>query len=136
MDRFAIAVVLAAVLGSGSSCKKTRKRFPPPQPLVPWRCNETGAPSVEIANLRRRETGKPPRLWEYLLDLRVRNGEMPPKGAPAPGLFQQSLMWLDEEGKPVRYRSLYTTGYTEAWRFPAPPPPRTGGPPPPAPGNR
>ena len=75
MDRFAIAVVLAAVLGSGSSCKKTRERFPPPQPLVPWRCNETGAPSVEIANLRRRETGKPPRLWEYLLDLRVRNGE-------------------------------------------------------------
>ena len=60
-----------------------------------------------------------------------------PRGAPAPGLFQQSLMWLDEEGKPVRYRSLYTTGYTEAWRFPAPPPPRTGGPPPsPAPGNR
>ena len=58
-----------------------------------------------------------------------------PRGSPAPGLFQQSLMWLDEEGKPVRYRSLYTTGYTEAWRFPAPPPPRTGGPPQ-APANR
>jgi hypothetical protein len=55
-----------------------------------------------------------------------------PRGAPAPGLFQQSLMWLDEEGKPVRYRALYTTGYTEAWRFPAPPPPRQGPPPPPA----
>ena len=52
-----------------------------------------------------------------------------PRGAPAPGLFQQSLMWLDEEGKPIRYRTLYTTGYTEAWRFPAPPPPRTGPPP-------
>lgn len=62
-----------------------------------------------------------------------------PRGAPAPGLFQQSLMWLDEEGKPVRYRALYTTGYTEAWRFPAPPPPRAGGPPPtpaPNPANR
>jgi len=58
-----------------------------------------------------------------------------PRGAPAPGLFQQSLMWLDEEGKPVRYRALYTTGYTEAWRFPAPPPPRQGPPPSPA-GNR
>ena len=54
-----------------------------------------------------------------------------PKGAPAPGLFQQSLMWLDEEGKPVRYRSLYTTGYSEVWKFPASPPPRLGGPPPP-----
>ena len=52
-----------------------------------------------------------------------------PKGAPAPGLFQQSLMWLDEEGKPVRYRSLYTTGYSDEWKFPAPPPQRTGPPP-------
>ncbi len=75
MDRFAIAVGLAVVLGSGSACsKKTRERPPPPQPLVPWRCNEKGASSIEIANLRRRETGKPPRLWEYLLDLRVRIG--------------------------------------------------------------
>jgi hypothetical protein len=55
-----------------------------------------------------------------------------PKGAPAPGLFQQSLMWLDEEGKPVRYRSLYTTGYSDAWKFPAPAPARLGGGPPPA----
>ena len=47
-----------------------------------------------------------------------------PKGAPAPGLFQQSMMFLDEEGKPIRYRSLYTTGYSDAWKFPAPPPPR------------
>ena len=48
-----------------------------------------------------------------------------PSRAPAPGLFQQSLMFLDEEGKPVRYRTYYTTGYSEAWKFPAPPPPRT-----------
>ena len=53
-----------------------------------------------------------------------------PKGAPAPGLFQQSMMFLDEEGKPIRYRAYYTTGYSEGWKFPAPPPPRTGGPPP------
>jgi hypothetical protein len=52
-----------------------------------------------------------------------------PKGAPAPGLFQQSLMWLDEEGKPIRYRSLYTTGYSEEWKFPNAPPARTGPPP-------
>jgi len=52
-----------------------------------------------------------------------------PKGAPAPGLFQQSLMFIDEEGKPIRYRSIYTTGYSEAWKFPAPAPARTGPPP-------
>jgi hypothetical protein len=51
-----------------------------------------------------------------------------PKGAPAPGLFQQSMMFTDEEGKPIRYRSLYTTGYSDAWKFPAPPPARTGPP--------
>ena len=47
-----------------------------------------------------------------------------PRGAPAPGLFQQSLQFLDEEGKPVRYRTYYTTGYGEEWKFPAPSPPR------------
>ena len=52
-----------------------------------------------------------------------------PARAPAPGLFQQSLMFVDEEGKPIRYRSFYTTGYSEGWKFPAPAPPRTGPPP-------
>ena len=46
--------------------------------------------------------------------------------------YRVSGIVVDEEGKPVRYRALYTTGYTEAWRFPAPPPPRQGPPPPPA----
>ncbi len=55
-----------------------------------------------------------------------------PKGAPAPGLFQQSLMFIDEEGKPIRYRSFYTNGYSDAWKFPAPAPQRTGPPPAPA----
>jgi hypothetical protein len=40
-----------------------------------------------------------------------------PKGAPAPGLFQQSLQFLDKEGKRIRYQSIYTNGF--------PPPPRT-----------
>jgi hypothetical protein len=61
----------------------------------------------------------------YILEATV-----PPR-APAPGLFQQSLMFTDEEGKSIRYRSIYTTGYSEGWKFPAPAPPRTG--PPPAP---
>jgi hypothetical protein len=53
-----------------------------------------------------------------------------PARAPVPGLFQQSLMFIDDEGKSIRYRSFYTTGYSEGWKFPAPAPPRAGGPPP------
>jgi hypothetical protein len=56
-----------------------------------------------------------------------------PGRAPAPGLFQQSLMFTDEEGRSIRYRSFYTTGYSDAWKFPAPEPPRAGRPPAPAP---
>jgi hypothetical protein len=56
--------------------------------------------------------------------LYILEGTVPP-GAPAPGLFQQSLLFLDEEGKPVRYRTYYTTGYSGEWTFPAPPPPRS-----------
>ena len=47
-----------------------------------------------------------------------------PATAPPPGLFQQSLLFTDEEGKPLRYRAYYTTGYSELWKFPAPSPPR------------
>ena len=47
-----------------------------------------------------------------------------PRGAPAPGLFQQSLMFLDNEGKSLRYRNYYSPTYSDEWKFPAPPPPR------------
>ncbi|MGH2399423.1 MAG: hypothetical protein ACRDF6_06215 [bacterium] len=46
------------------------------------------------------------------------------RGAPAPGLFQQSLMFLDDEGKVIRYRNYYSPNHSEEWKFPAPPPPR------------
>ena len=39
-----------------------------------------------------------------------------PAGYPEPGLFQQSLGWLDENGVGLRYRSYYSNGF--------PPPPR------------
>jgi hypothetical protein len=39
-----------------------------------------------------------------------------PAGYPEPGLFQQSIGWLDETGKGFRYRSLYHHGF--------PPPPK------------
>jgi hypothetical protein len=38
-----------------------------------------------------------------------------PAGAPAPGLFQQSLQFLDKEGNRIRYQSIYSNGF--------PPPP-------------
>jgi hypothetical protein len=47
-----------------------------------------------------------------------------PRGAPAPGLFQQSLMFLDEKGNSIRYRNYYSPTYSDEWKFPAPPPPR------------
>src|SRR5262245_24342579 len=39
-----------------------------------------------------------------------------PAGYPEPGLFQQSLGWLDENGLGLRYQSYYSNGF--------PPPPR------------
>ena len=38
-----------------------------------------------------------------------------PAGAPAPGLFQQSLQFLDKDGNRIRYQSTYSNGF--------PPPP-------------
>ncbi len=38
-----------------------------------------------------------------------------PKGMPAPGFFQQSLGFVDANGKGIRYTSIYSNG------FPAPP---------------
>ena len=39
-----------------------------------------------------------------------------PKGAPQPALFQQSLGFIDKEGKRIRYSTIYSNAY--------PPPPR------------
>jgi hypothetical protein len=39
-----------------------------------------------------------------------------PAGDPEPGIFQQSLGWIDEAGKSIRYQSIYRNGF--------PPPPR------------
>jgi len=55
----------------------------------------------------------------YILEATV------PRGAPAPGLFQQSLMFVDEQGRSIRYQTYYSHTYSDEWRFPAPPPRRT-----------
>lgn len=51
----------------------------------------------------------------YILDATV------PKGAPQPGLFQQSLSFLDEKGERVRYNEIYSN------RLPPRPPGRGRG---------
>jgi hypothetical protein len=45
----------------------------------------------------------------YILEATV------PAGYPAPGLFQQSMSYVDREGKTIRYQYVYNN------RFPAPP---------------
>jgi hypothetical protein len=46
------------------------------------------------------------------------------RGTPEPILFMQSIGWVDEEGRSIRYQTFYTEGYGE-WKFPHPTPPRT-----------
>jgi hypothetical protein len=33
-----------------------------------------------------------------------------PAGDPEPGLFQQALGWIDEQGNSIRYQTLYHHG--------------------------
>ena len=42
-----------------------------------------------------------------------------PADMPEPILFMESLAWIDDSGQAIRYRTLYTEGYTE-WKFPQP----------------
>jgi len=46
--------------------------------------------------------------------LYIFEGTVPP-GAPPPGLFQQSVAWVDREGNRIRYQTIYSNAY--------PPPP-------------
>ena len=50
--------------------------------------------------------------------LYIQEATVPP-GMPEPLLFLQSLAWVNEEGKAIRYRTLYTEGYAD-WKFPQP----------------
>ena len=43
-----------------------------------------------------------------------------PKDAVEPGLFQQSLGWVDEDGNPIRYESIYSNQFHGLKEYPAP----------------
>jgi len=51
--------------------------------------------------------------------LYIMEGTVPP-GYPEPGLFQQSLGWIDTEGNPVRYETLYSNVYHGMGLYPRP----------------
>jgi hypothetical protein len=44
-----------------------------------------------------------------------------PKGYPEPGLFQQSMGWVDKDGKGIRYQAVYSNAYHGMREYPAPP---------------
>jgi hypothetical protein len=43
-----------------------------------------------------------------------------PKGYPEPGLFQQSMGFVDKDGNGVRYQSIYSNAYHGLGEFPVP----------------
>ncbi len=44
-----------------------------------------------------------------------------PLGYPEPGLFQQSLGWVDADGRRIRYELVYSNAYHALQVYPAPP---------------
>ena len=44
-----------------------------------------------------------------------------PKGYPQPGLFQQSMGWVDKDGKGIRYQTIYSNAYHGMGVYPKPP---------------
>src|SRR5262245_4312460 len=43
-----------------------------------------------------------------------------PKGYPEPGLFQQSLGWVDKDGNGIRYQQIYSNSYHGMGVYPKP----------------
>ena len=48
-----------------------------------------------------------------------------PQGSPEPGLFQQSMGWVDKDGNGIRYQTIYANQFYGLKQMP--PPPRAGG---------
>jgi hypothetical protein len=44
-----------------------------------------------------------------------------PKGYPEPGLFQQSMGWVDKDGRGIRYEMIYSNSYHGMGVYPIPP---------------
>lgn len=46
---------------------------------------------------------------------------MVPAGSPEPGLFQQSMRWIDKDGNGIRYQMIYSNSYHGMGVYPVPP---------------
>ena len=44
-----------------------------------------------------------------------------PAGYPEPGLFQQSMQWIDKNGNGIRYQSIYSNSFHGMGVYPVPP---------------
>jgi hypothetical protein len=44
-----------------------------------------------------------------------------PAGYPEPGLFQQSMGWVDKDGNGIRYQTIYSNSYHGMGVYPVPP---------------
>ena len=44
-----------------------------------------------------------------------------PAGYPEPGLFQQSMQWIDKKGNGIRYQSIYSNSFHGMGVYPPPP---------------
>jgi hypothetical protein len=44
-----------------------------------------------------------------------------PAGSPEPGLFQQSMGWVDKDGNGIRYQMIYSNSYHGMGVYPVPP---------------
>ena len=44
-----------------------------------------------------------------------------PAGSPEPGLFQQSVGWVDKDGNGIRYQSIYSNSFHGMGVYPVPP---------------
>jgi len=44
-----------------------------------------------------------------------------PAGDPEPGLFQQSMQWVDKNGNGIRYQSIYSNSFHGMGVYPVPP---------------
>jgi hypothetical protein len=50
-----------------------------------------------------------------------------PAGYPEPGLFQQSMGWIDKDGNGIRYQTIYSNSYHGMGVYPVPSYPGAGG---------
>lgn len=53
------------------------------------------------------------------MKLYILEGTVPP-GSPEPGLFQQSMGWVDKDGNGIRYQSIYVNQFYGLKQMPAP----------------